>query len=80
MNRSEAGGGRGQLTIAACPPLEEMRDLRARAAVLSRRLPVYAVVGRRTAAWLWGLDVLPPGASAANWPVEILVPPGRAKA
>jgi hypothetical protein len=69
------GGGRGQLAIDAPP--EEMRDLGARAIVLSRRLPGYAVVGRRTAAWLWGLDVLPPGVSASSWPVEVLVPPGR---
>jgi hypothetical protein len=73
MSRTEAS--RGQLVIAA--PLHEMRDLRARAIVLSRRLPVYAIVGRRTAAWLWGLDVLPPGVSASSWPVEVLVPPGR---
>jgi hypothetical protein len=70
-------GGRGQLAIAACPPLEEMRDLRARAVALSRRLPGYAIVGRCTAAWLWGLDVLPPGVPASAWPVEVLVPPGR---
>jgi hypothetical protein len=75
MNRTDVSGG--QLVIGGCPPLEEMRDLRARAIVLSRRLPSYAVVGRRTAAWMWGLDVLPPGVSAAAWPVEVLVPPGR---
>lgn len=75
MTRTDAGGG--QLVIGGCPPLDEMRDLRARAVVLSRRLPGYAIVGRRTAAWLWGLDVLPPGVSASAWPVEVLVPPGR---
>lgn len=77
MNRTGAGGGPGQLAIGVCPPLDEMGDLRARAAAFSRRLPTYAIVGRRAAAWLWGLDVLPPGVSASTWPVEVLVPPGR---
>jgi hypothetical protein len=73
----DARVGRGQLSISACLALDELRGLRARAALTSRRLPPYAVVGRRTAAWLWGLDVLPPGVSASDWPVELLVPPGR---
>jgi hypothetical protein len=69
--------GLGQLVIGACPPLDTMRDLGARAAALSRRLPPYSIVGRRAAAWLWGLDVLPPGISSSDWPVEVLVLPGR---
>ncbi|WP_433497772.1 hypothetical protein ACQP1K_23015 [Sphaerimonospora sp. CA-214678] len=28
---------------------------------------------RRTAAWLWGLDVLPPGKGQTQWPVEVVV-------
>jgi hypothetical protein len=76
-NIQDAGGGPGQLTIDDCPPRDKLRDLRVRAAALSRRLPPYAIVGRRSAAWLWGLDVLPPGVSQYDWPVEMLVPPGR---
>lgn len=35
-----------------------------------------AVVCRASAAWLWGLDVLPPGVPVAGWPVELMVSPG----
>ena len=34
------------------------------------------VACRRTAAWLWGLDVLPPGKRHDEWPVEVVVPSG----
>ncbi|MEU7886853.1 type IV toxin-antitoxin system AbiEi family antitoxin [Microbispora bryophytorum] len=34
------------------------------------------VACRRTAAWLWGLDVLPPGKRQDEWPVEVVVPGG----
>lgn len=50
--------------------------LRRRAETLLAVLPSRAVVCRRTAAWLWGLDVLPPGQTEAKWPVEIVVPAG----
>ncbi|MFI0445788.1 type IV toxin-antitoxin system AbiEi family antitoxin [Actinomadura sp. 6N118] len=51
-------------------------SLSARAELMSRLLPPQMVIGRRTAAWIWGLDVLPPGTSQAGWKVELLVPPG----
>lgn len=75
--RRTQAGDLVQLTIGAYLPQAEARDLRARASVISRRLPHYVVVCRRTAAWLWGLDVLPPGVSPGDWPVELLVPPDR---
>jgi very-short-patch-repair endonuclease len=43
-----------------------------RAEALRAKLTGEDVVGRRTAAWLWGLDVMPPGRPAADWPVELL--------
>ncbi|WP_067462293.1 hypothetical protein [Actinomadura macra] len=49
-------------------------SLRARAAALSRILPADVVVGRRTAAWIWGLDVLPPGVNESDWNVELITP------
>ncbi|WP_141576845.1 hypothetical protein [Actinomadura sp. WMMA1423] len=48
--------------------------LAARAAALSSLLPQEVVIGRRTAAWLWGLDVLPPGVREIDWDVEFLTP------
>ncbi|WP_192809943.1 type IV toxin-antitoxin system AbiEi family antitoxin [Actinomadura rudentiformis] len=51
-------------------------SLSARAQLMSRLLPPHVVIGRRTAAWIWGLDVLPPGTGQAGWKVELLVPPG----
>ncbi|MES9538492.1 hypothetical protein [Actinomadura sp. NPDC000600] len=48
--------------------------LAARAAALSGLLPREVVIARRTAAWLWGLDVLPPGVSEIDWDVEFLTP------
>jgi hypothetical protein len=48
-----------------------------RARTLRRLLPADTVVGRRTAAWFWGLDVFPPGETQADWPLEVLLPPGR---
>ncbi|GAA2111512.1 type IV toxin-antitoxin system AbiEi family antitoxin domain-containing protein [Actinomadura alba] len=54
---------------------DQIGSLEARASVISRLLPPHTVVARRTAAWLWGLDVLPPGVDAARWPVELVVPP-----
>ncbi|OLT26931.1 hypothetical protein BJF79_11915 [Actinomadura sp. CNU-125] len=49
-------------------------SLETRAAMLSRLLPGEVVVARRTAAWLWGLDVLPPGVREADWPVDLVDP------
>ncbi|TYK43118.1 hypothetical protein [Actinomadura decatromicini] len=49
-------------------------SLAARAAALSNLLPDQVVVARRTAAWIWGLDVLPPGAKEADWDVELITP------
>lgn len=52
----------------------EGASLAARAAALSRLLPEEAVVARRTAAWIRGLDVLPPGVDEADWDVELTAP------
>ncbi|TDD15823.1 hypothetical protein E1287_41915 [Actinomadura sp. KC06] len=49
-------------------------SLAARAAALSDLLPQDAVVARRAAAWIWGLDVLPPGEDEADWNVELITP------
>ncbi len=49
-------------------------SLTARAAALSSLLPREVVIARRTAAWIWGLDVLPPGANEADWDVEVIGP------
>ncbi len=48
-----------------------------RARSLRRLLPAGAVVAGRTAAWLWGLDVFPPGQSQADHPLELALAPGR---
>ncbi|NVI90247.1 hypothetical protein [Actinomadura sp. BRA 177] len=47
-------------------------SLATRAAALSGLLQHDAVVARRTAAWIWGLDVLPPGVNEADWDVELI--------
>ncbi|WP_173100277.1 hypothetical protein [Actinomadura verrucosospora] len=49
-------------------------SLTARAAALSRLLPPDAVIARRTAAWIWGIDVLPPGVNEADWDVDLITP------
>ncbi|RFU36419.1 hypothetical protein DZF91_38165 [Actinomadura logoneensis] len=41
-------------------------------------LPVGAVIARATAAWLWGLDVLPPGARRGGWELDLVLPPESA--
>lgn len=43
---------------------------------LASELPLSAVFGLRTAAWLHGLDVLPRSVSDDCWPVEVVVPKG----
>ncbi|GAA4237897.1 DUF559 domain-containing protein [Actinomadura meridiana] len=48
--------------------------LTARAAALSNLLPGEAVIARRTAAWIWGLDILPPGTDQADWNVDLITP------
>ncbi|PRX06780.1 UNVERIFIED_ORG: hypothetical protein CLV66_102111 [Actinomadura viridilutea] len=55
-------------------PLERADSLTARAAVISRLLAPDAVIARRTAAWIWGLDVLPPGVDERRWDVEVALP------
>lgn len=52
-------------------------DLSSRAACLSLRLPTDAVVARRTAAWLWGVDGLMPEEREQLPIVECVVPPGQ---
>lgn len=49
-----------------------------RAAALRRVVPPRAVACRRTAAWLYGVDVLALGAHLQTPPVEMLVPAGTA--
>ena len=52
-------------------------DLASRAACLKLRLPPGAVVGRVTAAWIWGIDGRSPDQLHTPPPVECIVPPGR---
>lgn len=54
---------------------ERPEDLALRAEAIALRRPPNTVVVRRSAAWLCGLDVLPPGSSIANQPLEFAVPP-----
>ncbi|TDD62121.1 hypothetical protein E1293_44325 [Actinomadura darangshiensis] len=49
-------------------------SLAARATMLSELLPREVVIARRTAAWIWGLDVLPPGVNEVDWPVDLITP------
>src|SRR4051812_12712503 len=51
--------------------------LAVRAQVVAAVTGPTGTVCRRTAAWLWGLDVLPPGRKSHDWPVEILVAAGE---
>ena len=51
-------------------------DLRSRSEALQKVCSSEAVVARRAAAWLHGLDVLPPGHDIADWVVEVVVPRG----
>jgi hypothetical protein len=46
----------------------------ARAELLGRAVPVPFVLTTRSAAALWGVEVLPPGALAATWPLELAFP------
>ncbi|GII55816.1 hypothetical protein Pth03_42050 [Planotetraspora thailandica] len=55
---------------------EHPRALAVRAQIVAAVCGPTTTVCRRTAAWLWGLDVLPPGKDAHDWPVELLVPAG----
>ncbi|WP_103565043.1 hypothetical protein [Actinomadura rubteroloni] len=50
-------------------------SLRARAATVTRTHGPSAAVARRTAARLWGLDVLPPGTDEMTCPVDVIVGP-----
>lgn len=50
-------------------------DLATRAIAVARELSG-VIVCRSTAAWLWGLDVLPPGVNEQSWDVDLLAPPG----
>jgi len=49
-------------------------DLAVRALAVARDIPG-AVICRSTAAWLWGIDVLPPGVHERDWDVDVLTPP-----
>lgn len=50
-------------------------NLAGRARLAVRRYPGSAIC-RSTAAWLWGIDVLPPGLTEQDAPVELFVPEG----
>ncbi|QXJ25576.1 hypothetical protein AGRA3207_007091 [Actinomadura graeca] len=52
----------------------QQSSFRTRAKAFRSVLPAEAVVARRTAAWIWGLDVLPPGMSESDWSVELITP------
>ncbi|MEU5878966.1 hypothetical protein [Spirillospora sp. NPDC047279] len=54
-----------------------MDELTARALDVIRAAPPDFVVARSTAAWLWGLDVLPSGTGRADLTIELLRPPGH---
>jgi hypothetical protein len=86
----EAGLGRDAVTdLAAAGELRHVirgvyldarvpDDVTSRASCLSLRLPKDAVVVRRTAAWLWGVDGFSPDETADGMSVlECAVPPGR---
>ncbi|MFB4314342.1 type IV toxin-antitoxin system AbiEi family antitoxin [Actinomadura sp. 21ATH] len=49
----------------------------ARAALIARLAPAGVVAGR-AAAWIWGLDVLPPGRNASEWEVDLARSPPAA--
>ncbi|WP_067828840.1 hypothetical protein [Actinomadura kijaniata] len=51
-------------------------SLTERARAISGLLPEGCAVARRTAAWIWGLDVLPPGVSAMECDVDLVLAPG----
>jgi hypothetical protein len=51
-------------------------DLASRAGAIALARPAGAVAARLTAAWLHGLDVVPPGRSIADLPLEFIVPRG----
>ncbi|GLZ05069.1 hypothetical protein Acsp03_25350 [Actinomadura sp. NBRC 104412] len=60
--------------------LDEVSTTAARAALIGRLAPP-AVVARRTAAWIWGFDLLPPGSGPARPEIDLLgvanVPPSH---
>ncbi|MFC6882086.1 MULTISPECIES: hypothetical protein [Actinomadura] len=64
------------ITPGAVPTREAARPLplTVRAALASRLLPPEIAVARRTAAWIWRLDVLAPGTTAAGSHVELTGP------
>ncbi|MFC9975817.1 hypothetical protein ACFVH6_33510 [Spirillospora sp. NPDC127200] len=47
-----------------------------RALAVGPLVPEGAVVARGTAAWVWGLDVSPPGTREAEREVDLILPPG----
>jgi hypothetical protein len=58
--------------VYACSDVPDVPETRARAVSLVR--PRDTVVGRTYAAWLAGIDVLPPGRSIADEPMYLIVP------
>ncbi|MFC0041717.1 hypothetical protein [Actinomadura rayongensis] len=50
-------------------------SLRARAATVTRTHGPAAAVARRTAARLWGVDVLPPGTDETTCPIDVIMGP-----
>ncbi len=57
--------------------VDRQDDTAARAACLALKLPPGAVLCRRTAAWLWGVDARAPSELSAPLVVECVVPLGR---
>ncbi|GAA4083313.1 hypothetical protein [Actinomadura miaoliensis] len=62
------------VTVDTDLEFERADSLAVRASMISRLLAPHAVIARRTAAWIWGLDVLPPGVNQWQWDVELVRP------
>ncbi|RJL25138.1 DUF559 domain-containing protein [Bailinhaonella thermotolerans] len=87
--RGGAGRRRGRSLTAREPArltnggylfADARRDLISRAGLYARVSRPPAVVCRRTAAFVWGVDVLPPGRHPDAWDVELMVPRGHTPA
>ncbi|GII31790.1 hypothetical protein [Planotetraspora mira] len=66
-----------RLALGAYYAGDHPRALAVRAQIIAAMSGPTAIICRRTAAWLWGLDVLPPGKESHDWPVELLVAAGE---
>ncbi|GAA4577237.1 type IV toxin-antitoxin system AbiEi family antitoxin domain-containing protein [Planotetraspora kaengkrachanensis] len=66
-----------RLALGAYYAGDHPHALAVRAQIIAAVSGPTAIICRRTAAWLWGLDVLPPGKTSHDWPVELLVAAGE---